>query len=193
MLDTREQQQLLDSLGVEPGEHRLDQCLHELFDEQARMRPDAPALTFAGQTLTYAQLNSRANRLAWMLRERGVGPQVRVGLALERSLGMVIGLLAILKAGGAYVPLDPEYPLDRLSYMIEDSGVSLLLSDRAMFHALGALPEGVGCWCLEDDSAALAQYPDQAAAADQPAATPGVPDLHLRLHRQAQGCGGVPR
>nr|BFE90186.1 hypothetical protein GCM10020185_07220 [Pseudomonas brassicacearum subsp. brassicacearum] len=161
LLDTREQQQLLDSLGVEPGEHRLDQCLHELFDEQARMRPDAPALTFAGQTLTYAQLNSRANRLAWMLRERGVGPQVRVGLALERSLEMVIGLLAILKAGGAYVPLDPEYPLDRLSYMIEDSGVSLLLSDRAMFHALGALPEGVGCWCLEDDSAALAQYPDQ--------------------------------
>ncbi len=161
LLDTREQQQLLDSLGVEPGEHRLDQCLHELFDEQARMRPDASALTFAGQTLTYAQLDSRANRLAWMLRERGVGPQVRVGLALERSLEMVIGLLAILKAGGAYVPLDPEYPLDRLSYMIEDSGISLLLSDRAMFQALGALPEGVGCWCLDDDSPALAQYPDQ--------------------------------
>ncbi|OPG79861.1 non-ribosomal peptide synthetase, partial [Pseudomonas ogarae] len=160
LLDTHEQQQLLDSLGVEPGDHRLDQCLHALFDEQARARPDAPALTFAGQTLTYAQLDSRANRLAWMLRERGVGPQVRVGLALERSLEMVIGLLAILKAGGAYVPLDPEYPLDRLSYMIEDSGVSLLLSDRAMFQALGALPEGVGCWCLEDDSAALAQYPD---------------------------------
>ncbi|NUT79699.1 non-ribosomal peptide synthetase [Pseudomonas brassicacearum] len=160
LLDAREQQQLFDSLGVEPGEHRLDQCLHELFDEQARMRPDAPALTFAGQTLTYAQLDSRANRLAWMLRERGVGPQVRVGLALERSLEMVIGLLAILKAGGAYVPLDPEYPLDRLSYMIEDSGVRLLLSDRAMFQALGALPEEVGCWCLEDDSAALAHYPD---------------------------------
>ncbi|WP_458130728.1 non-ribosomal peptide synthetase [Pseudomonas sp. R3-41] len=160
LLEAGEQQQLLDSLGVEPGEHRLDQCIHGLFDEQARARPDAPALTFAGQTLTYAQLDSRANRLAWHLRERGVGPQVRVGLALERSLEMVIGLLAILKAGGAYVPLDPEYPLDRLHYMIEDSGISLLLSDRAMLQALDALPEGVGCWCLEDDSAALAHYPD---------------------------------
>ena len=160
LLEAGEQQQLLDSLGVEPGEHRLDQCIHGLFDEQARARPDAPALTFAGQTLTYAQLDSRANRLAWHLRERGVGPQVRVGLALERSLEMVVGLLAILKAGGAYVPLDPEYPLDRLHYMVEDSGISLLLSDRAMLQALGALPEGVGCWCLEDDSAALAHYPD---------------------------------
>jgi amino acid adenylation domain-containing protein/non-ribosomal peptide synthase protein (TIGR01720 family) len=159
LLDADEQQQLLDSLGVEPGEHRLDQCIHQLFSEQARARPDAPALTFAGHTLTYAELDSRANRLAWMLRERGVGPQVRVGLALERSLEMVIGLLAILKAGGAYVPLDPEYPLDRLLYMIEDSGVGLLLSDAAMFQALSDLPAGVGRWCLEEDSAALANYP----------------------------------
>ncbi len=149
MLDADEQQQLLDSLGVEPGEHRLDQCIHQLFSEQALARPDAPALTFAGHTLSYAELDSRANRLAWMLRERGVGPQVRVGLALERSLEMVVGLLAILKAGGAYVPLDPEYPLDRLLYMIEDSGIGLLLSDAAMFQALGELPAGVGRWCLE--------------------------------------------
>ena len=123
------------------------------------MRKDAPALTFAGQTLSYAELDSRANRLAWMLRERGVGPQVRVGLALERSLEMVVGLLAILKAGGAYVPLDPEYPLDRLHYMIEDSGIGLLLSDAAMFKALGELPATVGRWCLEEDAAALANYP----------------------------------
>ncbi|WP_434698558.1 non-ribosomal peptide synthetase [Pseudomonas sp. D1-1] len=161
LLGVGEQQQMLDSLGVEPGEHRLDQCLQVLFEEQARARPDAAALTFAGQTLSYAELERRANRLAWMLRERGVGPQVRVGLALERSLEMVIGLLAILKAGGAYVPLDPEYPLDRLHYMIEDSGVGLLLSDRTMFQALGPLPPGVQRWCLEDDSEALAQYPDQ--------------------------------
>ncbi|WP_408597965.1 non-ribosomal peptide synthetase [Pseudomonas sp. PLMAX] len=159
LLDAGEQQQLLDSLGVEPGEHRLDQCIHQLFSEQAQARPDAPALTFAGQTLSYAELDSRANRQAWMLRERGVGPQVRVGLALERSLEMVVGLLAILKAGGAYVPLDPEYPLDRLHYMIEDSGVGLLLSDAAMFQSLGELPAGVGRWCLEEDSAALANYP----------------------------------
>ncbi|MFL8988772.1 non-ribosomal peptide synthetase [Pseudomonas sp. QLc11A] len=159
LLASGEQQLLLDSLGVEAGEHRLDQCIHHLFAEQALMRQDAPALTFAGQTLSYAELDSRANRLAWMLRERGVGPQVRVGLALERSLEMVVGLLAILKAGGAYVPLDPEYPLDRLHYMIEDSGIGLLLSDAAMFKALGELPATVGRWCLEEDAAALAHFP----------------------------------
>ena len=97
--------------------------------------------------------------MAWRLRERGVGPQVRVGLALERSLDMVIGLLAILKAGGAYVPLDPEYPLERLHYMIEDSGISVLLSHRALFEALGQLPAGVVCGCLEDDRDALTAYP----------------------------------
>ncbi|WP_312491881.1 non-ribosomal peptide synthetase [Pseudomonas cremoris] len=159
LLSVVEQQALQDSLGVEKGEHRLDQCIHQLFSQQAINRPDAPALTFAGVTLSYRELNERANRLAWMLRERGVGPQVRVGLALPRSLEMVIGLLAILKAGGAYVPLDPEYPLDRLHYMIEDSGIGLLLSDAAMFEALGELPATVACWCLEDDLPVLANYP----------------------------------
>ncbi|POR61811.1 non-ribosomal peptide synthetase [Pseudomonas syringae] len=159
LLQDTERQQLLDSLGVEAGEQRLDQCIHSLFAEQAQRRADAPALTFAGQTLSYAELDAKANQLAWMLRERGVGPQVRVGLALPRSLDMVVGLLAILKAGGAYVPLDPEYPLERLHYMIEDSGVGLLLSDRALFAALGELPEGVARWCLEDDQPLLASCP----------------------------------
>jgi amino acid adenylation domain-containing protein/non-ribosomal peptide synthase protein (TIGR01720 family) len=159
LLSVVEQQALQDSLGAEKGEHRLDQCIHQLFSQQAINRPDAPALTFAGVTLSYRELNERANRLAWMLRERGVGPQVRVGLALPRSLEMVTGLLAILKAGGAYVPLDPEYPLDRLHYMIEDSGIGLLLSDAAMFEALGELPATVACWCLEDDLPVLANYP----------------------------------
>ncbi|NMX93913.1 MULTISPECIES: non-ribosomal peptide synthetase [unclassified Pseudomonas] len=159
LLQIDEQRALQDSLGIEAGEHRLDQCIHHLFSQQVQARGDAPALTFAGQTLSYRELDSRANRLAWMLRERGVGPQVRVGLALPRSLEMVIGLLAILKAGGAYVPLDPEYPLDRLHYMIEDSGIGLLLSDGAMFDALGELPASVSCWCLEDDLPVLANYP----------------------------------
>ncbi|WPN22087.1 non-ribosomal peptide synthetase [Pseudomonas marginalis] len=163
LLTAAEQRALQDSLGIEAGEHRLDQCIHQLFSQQAAARGDAPALTFAGETLSYRELDARANRLAWMLRERGVGPQVRVGLALPRSLEMVIGLLAILKAGGAYVPLDPEYPLDRLHYMIEDGGVGLLLSDAAMFEALGELPASVACWCLEDDLPVLANYP-----ADEP-------------------------
>ncbi|KRP75068.1 peptide synthase [Pseudomonas paralactis] len=162
LLSADEQRALQDSLGVEKGEHCLDQCIHQLFSQQASQRADAPALTFAGVTLTYAELDARANRLAWMLRERGVGPQVRVGLALPRSLEMVIGLLAILKAGGAYVPLDPEYPLDRLHYMIEDSDIGLLLSDAAMFEALGELPATVACWCLEDDLPVLENYPADA-------------------------------
>ncbi|WP_395611254.1 non-ribosomal peptide synthetase [Pseudomonas sp. B22129] len=162
LLNAEEQRALQGSLGVEKGEHRLDQCLQQLFSRQAAARGDAPALTFADVTLSYCELDARANRLAWMLRERGVGPQVRVGLALPRSLEMVIGLLAILKAGGAYVPLDPEYPLDRLHYMIEDSGIGLLLSDAAMFEALGELPATVACWCLEDDLPVLGNYPADA-------------------------------
>jgi non-ribosomal peptide synthetase component F len=97
---------------------------------------------FRRQHLSYAELDQQANRLARALRERGVGPQVRVGLALERSLEMVVGLLAILKAGGAYVPLDPEYPLDRLRYMIEDSRIGLLLSQRGCSKPWASCREG---------------------------------------------------
>jgi len=143
LFDAVERDQLLGSLAAEPGQHDLSHCIHLLFAEQAGKTPGAGALTFAGQTLTYDQLNRRANQLARALREQGVGPQVRVGLAVERSHEMVIGLLAILKAGGAYVPLDPEYPLDRLHYMIQDSGIGLLLGDEALFEALGQLPAGV--------------------------------------------------
>ncbi|SEO66339.1 amino acid adenylation domain-containing protein, partial [Duganella sp. CF517] len=101
------------------------------------------ALLFGDESLTYMALNQRANRLAHRLIKLGVGPDVKVGIAVERSLEMVVGLLAILKAGGAYVPLDPEYPVDRLAYMIEDSGIALLLTQSAVKDALppaGALP-----------------------------------------------------
>ncbi|MDZ3993046.1 non-ribosomal peptide synthetase [Pseudomonas sp. Teo4] len=159
MLSNAEQQVLVGQLQ---GEHdyELNQTIHGLFAAQAASTPQALALTFAGQHLSYAELDQQANRLARALRERGVGPQVRVGLALERSLEMVVGLLAILKAGGAYVPLDPEYPLDRLHYMIEDSRIGLLLSQRALLDALGELPDGVARWSLEDDAASLSAYSD---------------------------------
>ena len=155
MLDAGEQDALLTCSGPQ-----LSDTLHGLFAAQAAATPQAPALTFAGQSLSYAELDARANRLARLLRERGVGPEVRVGLALERWLEMVVGLLAILKAGGAYVPLDPEYPLERLHYMIEDSGVRLLLGQPALFEALGALPEGVGRCCPAEEGAALAALDD---------------------------------
>jgi amino acid adenylation domain-containing protein len=104
-----------------------DICAHSLFEEQAAKTPDAPAVEFAGEQLTYAELNKRANRLAHHLRGQGVGPETLVGIVVERSPEMVIGLLAILKAGGAYLPLDREYPLERLVFMIQDAGLSLLL------------------------------------------------------------------
>ncbi|MBF8742607.1 non-ribosomal peptide synthetase, partial [Pseudomonas guariconensis] len=122
--------------------------VHQRFEQQAATQPQAPALTFAGRQLDYAELNARANQLAHLLIARGVGPDVLVGIAAERSLDMVVGLLAILKAGGAYVPLDPEYPRERLAYMLEDSGVKLLLTQRRL---LADLPvEGVDCLLLDE-------------------------------------------
>ncbi|OCR26281.1 peptide synthase [Pseudomonas syringae] len=166
LFDPAEQARLITGLGEEAGEHDLSQCIHGLFEEQARKTPEAGALTFSGKTLSYAQLNGRANQLARALRERGVGPQVRVGLALERSHEMVIGLLAILKAGGAYVPLDPEYPLDRLHYMIEDSGIGLLLGDAALFDALVELPAGVARYPLKKNGIVGAELAREDGVAD---------------------------
>ncbi|AZL74910.1 non-ribosomal peptide synthetase [Pseudomonas oryziphila] len=159
MLAEAEQQVLVGQLQGQQ-DFELNQTLHGLFAAQAERTPEALALTFAGQHLSYAELDQQANRLARALRERGVGPQVRVGLALERSLEMVVGLLAILKAGGAYVPLDPEYPLDRLRYMIEDSRLGLLIGQRSLLETLGELPAGVASWNLEDDAARLSAYSD---------------------------------
>ncbi|WP_155490959.1 MULTISPECIES: condensation domain-containing protein, partial [Pseudomonas syringae group genomosp. 2] len=121
------------NLAVYPSEY----CAHQRIETQTERTPLAIALTFAGEQLRYQQLNSRANQLAHKLREQGVGPDVRVGLAAERSLDMIVGMLAILKAGGAYVPLDPDYPQDRLSFLMHDSGIELLLTQA---HLLGHLP-----------------------------------------------------
>ncbi|SYX93220.1 Dimodular nonribosomal peptide synthase [Pseudomonas reidholzensis] len=129
--------------------------IHQLIEAQVAAAPDAPALVFAEQTLSYGELNRRANQLAHKLAELGVGPDVLVGIAMERSLEMVIGLLGILKAGGAYVPLDPEYPQDRLAYMFEDSGIKLLLTQA---HLRDALPIPAGIHCLELDEQNLASY-----------------------------------
>ncbi|HAF13803.1 MAG TPA: non-ribosomal peptide synthetase [Blastocatellia bacterium] len=104
------------------------QCISQLFERQASLGPSAIAVTFQDQQLTYAELNARANQLARHLRSLGVGPETLVGICIERSLEMVIGLLGILKAGGAYVPLDPAFPNERLAFMMEDAGVSVLLT-----------------------------------------------------------------
>src|SRR5690606_32249026 len=100
----------------------------EMFAAQVARTPDAPAVTFEDQTITYRELDVRANRLAHRLRRRGVGTDVLVGVCLERSIEMVVSLLGILKAGGAYIPLDPDYPPDRLRYMADDSRVAVVLT-----------------------------------------------------------------
>jgi amino acid adenylation domain-containing protein/non-ribosomal peptide synthase protein (TIGR01720 family) len=131
--------------------------LHQLFEAQAAQQPNAIALVCEGEQLTYAALNAQANRLARTLREQGVGPEVRVGIATERAMPLVVGLLAILKAGGAYVPLDPHYPAERLSYMIEDSGITLLLTQQ---HLIDGLPSREGVQVLNLESLQLDAFRD---------------------------------
>ena len=103
-----------------------DICVHQVFETHAAKTPDALAVEFAGERLTYAELNERADRLAYQLRALGVGPEVLVGLRVERSLELIIGMLGILKAGGAYVPLDPSYPSERLQFIIEDAKLAVI-------------------------------------------------------------------
>ncbi|TBU96302.1 non-ribosomal peptide synthetase, partial [Stutzerimonas kirkiae] len=136
LLSQEEHQQILYDWNRTEASYPSDQRIHQLIEAQAEKAPDAVAVIFDNQELGYRQLNQRANKLAHKLRELGVGPDVLVGIAVERSLEMVIGLLAILKAGGAYVPLDPEYPQERLAYMIEDSGIQLLLSQSHLQNQL---------------------------------------------------------
>ena len=105
--------------------------VHRLFEDVSLRQPDAVAVESAGKSLTYAELNRLANRLARRLRNIGVGPEVLVGLCVERSLDAIVGMLGILKAGGAYLPLDPAYPIERLRFMVEDSGASALVTHAA--------------------------------------------------------------
>ncbi|MFM7367501.1 MAG: non-ribosomal peptide synthetase, partial [Sphaerospermopsis kisseleviana] len=131
-----EQHQLLIEWNDTQVEYPVDKCIHELFEEQVEKTPNAIAVVFENEQLTYQQLNSRANQLAHYLQSLGVKPETLVGICVERSLEMVIGLLGILKAGGAYVPLDPEYPQERLSFMLEDAQVSVLLTQKSLLNQL---------------------------------------------------------
>jgi amino acid adenylation domain-containing protein/non-ribosomal peptide synthase protein (TIGR01720 family) len=120
-------------------------CFHSLFEHQAVATPDATALVFEEQSLTYRQLNERANQLAWHLRSLGVGPDSVVGLYLERSLELMVGLLAILKAGGAYLPMDPGLPQERLSFMMSDMRLGVLLTQESLRASLPETEAHVFC------------------------------------------------
>jgi amino acid adenylation domain-containing protein len=128
LLTKAEQQQLLVTWNNTQTEYPRDKCIHQLFEAQVERTPDAIAVVFEGQHLSYAALNRRANQLAQHLQTLGVKPEVLVGICIERSLDMVIGLLGILKAGGAYLPLDPTYPVARLAFILEDAGVPILVT-----------------------------------------------------------------
>ncbi|CAM3778179.1 Linear gramicidin synthase subunit D [Pseudomonas reidholzensis] len=183
LLAQAEQQLIVQDWNRTQASFPDQRSIHQLIEAQVFAAPDAPALAFGEQTLSYGELNRRANQLAHKLGELGVGPDVLVGIAMERSLEMVIGLLGIVKAGGAYVPLDPEYPQDRLSYMFEDSGIALLLTQS---HLRDALPIPAGLQSLDLDSQDLTGYSDSNPGVD-------VAPLNLAYVIYTSGSTGRPK
>jgi amino acid adenylation domain-containing protein/non-ribosomal peptide synthase protein (TIGR01720 family) len=135
---TDAERSLLDSWNDTQSPYRNDLLIHQLFEAQAARTPDAVAVVFGDEQMTYAELNARANRLARYLQRLGVGPETLVGVCMERSLELIVGLVGIFKAGGAYLPLDPSYPAERLAYMLEDAEPVVVLGEWAS--------RGVGEW-----------------------------------------------
>ncbi|MES2355408.1 MAG: amino acid adenylation domain-containing protein [Pseudomonadota bacterium] len=156
LLSAQERQQLLVESSSTNTAYPSALTLHQLFEHQAEQTPDNIALVFEGNELTYASLNDKANQLAHHLHSLGVGPDVLVGLCVERSLDMVIGVLGILKAGGAYVPLDPAYPAERLSYMLDDAQVRVVVTDGTLSSLDYSLAQLVN---LQTERDTIALYP----------------------------------
>ncbi len=136
ILSKAEHHQLVVDWNNTQVDYPKDPCIHQLFEAQVNETPDAIAVVFEEQQLTYRELNTRSNKLAHYLQKQGIGAEVLVGLCVERSIEMVVGMLGILKAGGAYVPLDPTYPPDRLSFMLEDAQVPVLLTQQQWVERL---------------------------------------------------------
>ena len=153
LLTQAERQQLLGEWNATQADYPQNLCLPHLFEQQVEDSPGAAAVVFEDERLTYRQLNERANQLAHHLRKLGVGPETVVGLCVERSLEMLVGLLGILKAGGAYVPLDPTYPQERLAFMLEDTQAPVLLTQQRLLARLPAHQAQV--LCLDTDWQAI--------------------------------------
>jgi amino acid adenylation domain-containing protein/non-ribosomal peptide synthase protein (TIGR01720 family) len=148
-LTQQEQHKILVEWNETTVDYPKHLCIHQLFEAQVEKAPDDIAVVFNEQKLTYQQLNHRANKIAHYLQSLGVGPEVLVGICVERSWEMVVGILGILKAGGAYVPLDPTYPKERLSFMLSDSQVQVLLTQQKF--AAEFIESGVRAVCLDTD------------------------------------------
>ncbi|HWS86516.1 MAG TPA: amino acid adenylation domain-containing protein [Pyrinomonadaceae bacterium] len=184
LLGEAERRQLLVEWNGAREDYGRPSLLHRLFEEQAELTPDAMALAFEGTRLSYRELNERANRLAHDLRARGVGPDVLVGVLMERSLEMVVGLLGILKAGGAYVPFDPSYPEERLAFMFADARARVLLTQERFAGRLPAHAAEVVC--LDSDWESIA-----GGRADNPAVE--VSDSNLAYVIYTSGSTGRPK
>jgi amino acid adenylation domain-containing protein len=184
LLGEAERALVLEAWNRTDAEYPAGVCIHELFEAQAARTPDATALSSAGVALTYAALDRAANRLANHLRRRGVRPETRVGICLERGTELVVALLAVLKAGGAYVPLDPAYPAERLAFMLADSGAPLLLTRLPLPEGLP--PHAAEVVCLDADRERI-----EAESALAPAA--GVLPENLAYVIYTSGSTGTPK
>jgi amino acid adenylation domain-containing protein len=161
LLSNEEREQLLFSWNDTKIDYNLSLCLHEMFEAQVAKNGNAVAVKFADTQLTYSELNSRANQLAYYLQYLGIQPDDLVGICIERSFDMVVGLLGILKAGGAYVPIDPDYPQERITYMLEDSQVSVLLTQSKLIESLFCEQKGLRkLICLDTDWKKIASTND---------------------------------
>jgi myxalamid-type nonribosomal peptide synthetase MxaA len=179
-----ERRQVLFDFNATVADDSDEQSLHALFEAQVKKMPDADAVAFAGQTLSYVELNAKANQLAHYLRSKGVAPDVPVGLCVERSLEMAVGMLGILKAGGAYVPLDPHYPEERLAYMLHDARIAVLLTQQRLEAVLPhSAKETI---YLDSDWPGIAQCP-----ADNPAPCNHPLDLAYIIY--TSGSTGQPK
>ena len=160
ILSAVERHQLLVEWNTTQLEYARDACIHHLFEAQAAQTPDAIAVVCANEQLTYQALEQRSNQLAHDLQQRGVRPDCLVGICVDRSLNMIVAVLGVLKAGGAYLPLDPEYPRDRLSFMLREAQVSLLLTQQSL---VTVLPEtSAEIVCLDTHWESIAQHSQNA-------------------------------
>ena len=184
LLTEQERHQLLIEWNATQKDYPQDRRVHQLFEAQVERTPDAVAVVFEQQQLTYRELNARANQLAHHLQQLGVGPEVMVGLSVERSAEMIIGLLGILKAGGVYVPLDPEYPQERLSFLVQDTQMPILLTQQHLLSRLAQQP--VHLLCLDSDWDTLAQQSEANPSS-------GVKEEHLAYVIYTSGSTGQPK
>ena len=193
LLSTSERTLQLETWGARPAPYPTDRCIHHLFEERVRRTPQAPAVASGHGALSYEELNAQANQLAHHLIHLGVKPDQCVAICVERSIAMVIGLLAILKAGGAYVPLDPTYPSERLSQILADAAPTLLLIDAAGRTSLG---ESSLARHITVDMTPLHEHACATTWSSAPASDPDIAELtsrHLAYVIYTSGSTGAPK